>query len=394
MKEKVQALVESMKDELIKLSHDIHANPEIAFTEYKSSALIVELLRKHGFEVEYPYANVETAFKATKKGKGDGPKIAILAEYDALPEIGHACGHNVIATCSTGAFLALSQIMDSYDGEIAIIGTPAEEGGGGKIHILNNGGFDGYEYALMMHPSSGDRGLVNRGGRAATTLSVEFFGKAVHSSAPAHGINALNAMIKLFNNIDMMRPTFHPQDNVNGIIEKGGAAANAIPDYTKAAFSLRAETLIELKKLVDCVTKCAHNAADLVGARCDVKVSELYAERYPNLPMCLAFKENCEALGMPMDVAKPGGMYGSSDIGNVSIKMPAIHDYIPLCDNGIPSHNKAYTEQTDKPRADAVCLLGAKAIAMTVIDILEKPQFREEIYKYFNEQIPAEYKNM
>lgn len=392
MKEKVKAYVESIKDELITLSHNIHANPETSFTEYKSSAFIVEVLKSHGFEVEYPYANVETAFRAVKKGKGEGPKIAILAEYDALPEIGHTCGHNVIATCSTGAFLALSEIMDNYDGEIAIIGTPAEEGGGGKIHILNNGGFDGYEYALMMHPSSGERGLVNRGGRAATSVYVEFFGKAVHSSAPAYGINALNAMIKLFNNIDMMRPIFHPQNNVNGIIEKGGSAANAIPDYTKAHFSLRAETLIELKKLVECIKKCAQNAADFVGAKYEVTVGDMYAERYPNLPMCLAFKANCEELGMPMDVAKPGGMYGSSDIGNVSIKMPAIHDYIPLCDDGIPSHNIAYTEQTDKPRADAICLLGAKAIAMTVIDILEKPEFREEIYKYFNEQIPAEYK--
>ena len=287
MKEKVKAYIESIKDELITLSHNIHANPEISFTEYKSSAFIVEVLRNHGFEVEYPYANVETAFKATKKGKGEGPKIAILAEYDALPEIGHACGHNVIATCSTGAFLALSEIMDNYDGEIAIIGTPAEEGGGGKIHILNNGGFDGYEYALMMHPSSGERGLVNRGGRAATSVYVEFFGKAVHSSAPAHGINALNAMIKLFNNIDMMRPTFHPQNNVNGIIEKGGSAANAIPDYTKAHFSLRAETLIELKKLAECIKKCAQNAADFVGAKYEVTVGDMYAERYPNLQCVL-----------------------------------------------------------------------------------------------------------
>ena len=392
MKEKVKAYIESIKDELITLSHNIHANPEIAFTEYKSSAFIVDVLKNHGFEVEYPYAGVETAFKATKKGKADGPKIAILAEYDALPEIGHACGHNVIATCSTGAFLAVSEILDNYDGEVSIIGTPAEEAGGGKIHILNNGGFDGFEYALMMHPSSGKKGLVNRGGRAATSVTVEFFGKAVHSSAPAHGINALNAMIKLFNNIDMMRPTFHPQNNVNGIIVNGGSAANAIPDYTKALFSLRAETLIELKKLAECVKKCAANAADFVGAKFEVHVGDMYAERYPNLPMCLAFKDNCEELGMPMDVAKPGGMYGSSDIGNVSIKMPAIHDYIPLCDDGIPSHNRAYTEQTDKPRADEICLLGAKAIAMTVIDILEKPEFRKEIYKYLNEQIPEEYK--
>lgn len=393
MKEKIISVIDGLKNELITLSHNIHANPEISFTEHKSAEFIVNTLKSHGFEVEFPYAGLDTAFKATKKGKGTGPKIAFLAEYDALPEIGHACGHNVIATCSTGAFLAVSSVIESYDGEISIIGTPAEEGGGGKVIMLENGGFDGIEYALMMHPSSGERGLVNRGGRAATSLIVEFFGKSAHSSAPQYGINALNAMIKTFNNIDMYRPCFHPQNNVNGIITKGGSAPNAIPDYASAQFSLRAETLIELEKLVEIVKKCAQNAGDFVGARCEIKVGGMYAERYPNLPMCLRFKENCESLGMPMDIAQPGGMYGSSDIGNVSIKIPAIHDYIPLCEDGINSHNKEYTETTDKARADEVCLLGAKALAMTAIDILESKELQKEIYEYFDKQIPVEYKN-
>ena len=392
MKDRVISFVDSKRDEIIELSHNIHKNPEVAFTEHKSSKFIVELLEKNGYKTEYPYAGLDTAFRATKKGKEGGPKIAFLAEYDALPEIGHACGHNVIAACSTGAFLAVADIIGEYAGEISIIGTPAEESGGGKVIILENGGFDDIEYGLMMHPSSGERGLVNRGGRAATSVTVEFFGKSVHSSRPEFGINALSAMIKTFNNIDMMRPMFHPKDNVNGIIVKGGSAANAIPDYTKAVFSLRADRLIELEKLVENVKKCAENAAAMVGARCEIKVGDLYAERYPNLPMCLAFKENCEKLGMPMDVAQPGGMYGSSDIGNVSIKLPCIHDYIPLCPDGVASNNTEYTEYTDKERADEVCILGAKALAMTAVDILESEDFRKEIYESFEKQIPEEYK--
>lgn len=392
MKEKLITKVDSLKEELLTLSHHIHDNPEIAYTEHKAVAFLSEILTKHGFKVETPYAGMDTAFRATKHGKGPGPKIAFLAEYDALPEIGHACGHNIIATCSTGAFLALSELMDQYNGEISLIGTPAEEAGGGKIQILRNGGFEGIEYVLMMHPSSGDKGLVNRGGRAATSVGVEFFGKSAHSSGPQAGINALNALIATFNHIDMMRPALHPQSNINGIITKGGTVANAIPDYAAANFSLRSSTLFEMKKLVEAVKKCARTAETLVGARCEIKVGDLYAERYPNWPMCEAFKNNMESLGMKMEIGNPVGNFGSSDIGNVSIKIPAIHDYLPACPAGVNSHNAEYTAYTDKAQADATCLLGAKGLAMTAIDILEKPLLREQIQIYFEKQIPQEYK--
>lgn len=391
MKDQVIARVDALGGELIQLSHDIHAHPEVAYTEYQSSALIADLLRKHGFAVELPYGGLETAFRAVKQGKPGGPHLAFLAEYDSLPEIGHACGHNVIAACSTGAFLALASVMEHYAGTVSIIGTPAEEAGGGKIQLLQNGAFDGVEYALMMHPSSGKKGLVNRGGRAATSVTVEFFGKAAHSANPANGINALNALIATFNNIDLMRPTLHFQSNINGIITKGGTAANAIPDYACAQFSLRALTLIELERLAVAVERCAMAAQNLTGATAKVTVGSMYAERYPNLPMCTAFKTNMEALGMEMEFANPTGIYGSSDIGNVSIHIPSIHDYLPLCDDGINSHNVEYTQQTDKPRADTVCLLGAKGLAMTAIDILQNADLRREIQDYFAQQIPKEY---
>jgi len=393
MKEQIITRVDQLKDELITLSHKIHAHPEIAYTEHQSVAFIIDVLRNHGFEVETPYAGVETSFRATKKGKHTGPKIAFLAEYDALPEIGHACGHNIIATCSTGAFLSLSPLMDQLDGEISIIGTPAEEAGGGKIQILRNGGFEGIEYALMMHPSSGNKGLVNRGGRAATSVNVEFFGKSAHSSGPQAGINALSALIATFNNIDLMRPALHPGSNINGIITKGGTVSNAIPDYTAATFSLRSSTLLELEKLVEAVIRCAKAGELLVGARLEVKVGDLYAERYPNWPMCEAFKNNMEALGMEMAVGNPVGNYGSSDIGNVSIVIPAIHDYLPACPSGVNSHNIAYTECANQPMADNTCLLGAKGLAMTALDILTDEALRSRIQNYFQEQIPADYKN-
>ncbi|NLN84395.1 MAG: M20 family metallopeptidase [Firmicutes bacterium] len=393
MKEKIKERVESLKEELLELSHKIHKNPEIAYEEHKAVAFIKEVLEKHGFVVEQPYAGLETAFKAVKKGKKEGPIIAFLAEYDALPEIGHACGHNIIATCSVGAFLSLAPLIDGLAGEIRLIGTPAEESGGGKIQILENGGFEGVEYALMMHPSSGEKGLVNRGGRAATSVYVEFFGKSAHSAGPQAGINALNALIATFNNIDLMRPSLHPSSNINGIITKGGSAANAIPDYAAATFSLRSATLIELEKLSEAVIRCAKAAELLVGARLETKVSSMYAERYPNWPMCEAFKDNMESLGQPMAIGNPQGNYGSSDIGNVSIVIPSIHDYLPACPAGVNSHNIEYTKCTDQPMADNTCILGAKGLGMTALDILTQPELRGSIYDYFEEQIPAEYKN-
>lgn len=392
MKEQIKERVESLKEELLTLSHNIHAHPEIAWQEHKAVVFITDLLKKQGFAVETPYAGLETSFRAVKKGIKPGPVIAFLAEYDALPEIGHACGHNIIATCSVGAFLSLAPLLENIAGEVRLIGTPAEEAGGGKIHILNKGGFEGVEYALMMHPSSGDKGLVNRGGRAAASVNVEFFGKSAHSAGPQAGINALNALIATFNNIDLMRPALHPGSNINGIITKGGTVANAIPDYAAATFSLRSSTLIELEKLADAVTRCAHAAELLVGAKAKIEVSEMYAERYPNWPMCEAFKNNMESLGMPMAIGNPVGNYGSSDIGNVSIVIPSIHDYLPACPSGVLSHNKEYTECTDQPMADNTCLLGAKGLAMTALDILLNADLREQIYDYFEKQIPEAYK--
>ncbi len=391
LKEQAMQAIDALQAELVKLSHDIHANPEVSLTEYKSSAFIAELLRNQGFEVTMGIGGLDTAFIATKQGKGPGPHVAFLAEYDSLPGIGHACGHNVIATTAVGAFFGMSAVMDNFGGTVSIIGTPGEEADGGKIIMLEEGVFDNVDFALMMHPSSG-RSLVGRGGRAATSIDITFIGKSAHSSGPASGINALNAVIATFNHIDMMRPLFKPQDNVNGIITNGGLAANIIPGEAACTFSLRAETLIDLQQLAEKVKLAANSAAQLVGAKVEINVHRMYAERYPNKPMCAAFKENMAELGEEMIWANPTGMYGSSDIGNVSIKIPAIHDYLWIAPAGVNSHNLEYTEHSASPRADEICIKAAKGLAMTAIDILESPEFQAEIKESHRQQVPEAYR--
>ncbi len=214
----------------------------------------------------------------------------------------------------------------------------------------------------------------------------------MHSSAPSHGINALNAVISTFQHIDMLRPTFEMQDNVNGIITNGGLAANIIPGEAACEFSLRARTLIDLEKLVEKVKLAANSAAQLTGAQVEISVHRMYAERYPNLPMCEAFKDNMALLGEAMEYANPGGMYGSSDIGNVSIKLPAIHDYLWIAPAGVSSHNAEFTVEAISERADAICIKGAKGLAMTAIDIFSSPEFQQEIKEYHKNQVPEEYR--
>lgn len=391
LKEQATKTIDALRAELVNLSHDIHANPETSLTEYKSVEFIAQVLRNHGFEVQVGIGGLETAFIATKQGKGPGPHVAVMAEYDSLPGIGHACGHNVIATCAVGAFMGTSSVMDDFDGTLSIIGTPGEEADGGKIILLEAGVFDNVDFALMIHPTSG-KSLIGRGGRAATSIEVTFKGKSAHSSNPGRGINALNAVISTFNHIDMLRPTFEMQDNVNGIITNGGLAANIIPGEASCEFSLRARTLIDLEKLAEKVKIAANSAAQLTGATPEIHVHRMYAERYPNLPMGEAFKANMATLGEEMHVANPNGMYGSSDVGNVSIKLPAIHDYLWIAPAGVNSHNIEFTAASISERADDVCIKGAKGLAMTAIDIFSSTEFQHEIKESHKKQVPEEYR--
>ena len=280
--------------------------------------------------------------------------------------------------------------MEQYNGTITLFGTPAEENYGGKIKMLEEGAFDDVDFAIMIHPSSG-HSLVKRGGRAATTVTMDFYGEAAHSCAPMYGINALNAVLATFRNIDMQRPMFHPQDNVNGIIPHGGTAPNAIPGYAQCVFSLRSDTLRHLRKLVEVVKHCGQQASDLVGTRMECTVSLMYGERYPNGPMGDAFKRNMEWLGEEIKVADNRRLYGSSDIGNVSMKLPSIHEYLAIDREYINSHAVEFTRAAETPRADEVCLHGAMGLAMTALDLLSDEALRKAAWDEYHALVPAEY---
>lgn len=392
-KEKIVKAVEQARTDLLELSKNIHDNPELGFEEFKALGFISETLEKHGFAVQKGYGGLDTSFRADMKGSGEGPTVAFLAEYDALNGVGHGCGHNLIATCSVGAFLGLASVMNELPGRISIIGTPAEEGGAGKVKLLANGAFDDVDFALMMHPSGGGSNLVGRGGRAACSVYVNFYGKGAHSSAPKNGINALSAVISVFNQIDLVRPTFDPQDNINGIISNGGTAANIIPAFASCAFCIRADTMKRIEELIELIKTCVANAERLTGARGEVTWGDISAERYPSRPMCQAFKDNMHELGIEMTWPDPKKQYGSSDIGNVSIKMPAIHDYLSITDDKtIQAHTVEYAQAAATPEAQEVCLKGAKGLAMTGYDILSDKEFQKEILAYHDSQIPDFYK--
>ena len=392
-KRQIAQAIDAVSQELSALAIDIHDNPELGFEEFKALGFISAELEKHGFAVQKGYGGLATSFRAYAKGQPGGPTVAFLAESLALNGSGHGCGHNLIATCSTGAFLGLASVIGELKGNVCIIGTPAEEGGAGKVKLLRAGAFDDVDFALMMHPSSGGSNLVGRGGRAACTVNVEFFGKGAHSSVPKNGINALSAVICLFNQIDLMRPTFDPQDNINGIITDGGTAANIIPPYARASFCLRAETMKRIEELVEVIRRCAQNAEALTGARAELTMDDISAERYSNRPMNQAFKDNMAALGIEMQWPDPKKQYGSSDIGNVSIKIPAIHDYLSITDDKtVQSHTVEYAACAATPEAIEVCIKGAKGLAMTGYDILSSEDFQREIKEYHSQQGPDFYR--
>jgi len=389
-KARVMRAVDDLSEELLQLSHTLHAHPEISFEEYRLVETIRQMLTRHGFAVKTGVAGLDTAFIAGKTGKPGGPHIAFLAEYDALPQVGHGCGHNIIAACSVGAAIALCSVLDHYAGKVSIIGTPAEEGGGGKVIMLNAGVFDDVDFALMIHPTEGPS-LVARGARAARTVSVEFFGKAAHSSIPADGINALSAALSTFDNIERLRPTFDYRDNVNGVILQGGVAPNIIADYANCRFSLRSHTLIRLEKLTERVVHCANCAATLTGARVKTDPSPAYSERYPNLPMGAAFKANMAQLGEEMIYADPNGLYASSDVGNVTIRLPAIHEYLTIGPENVPAHTAEFARRAISPRGDEVCIKGAKGLAMTGFDLLSDPALQKAAKEAHEKQVPKEY---
>ncbi|MEX0766559.1 MAG: M20 family metallopeptidase, partial [bacterium] len=298
MREHVLRAIDTASEELVGLAKRIHANPEIAFQEVQSSQWLCETLEKHGFKVMREVADLPTAFRAEVAGKKGGPTVAFLAEYDALPDIGHACGHNLICTAALGAGIGLAAAMNELPGKTLVLGTPAEEGGGGKIIMLEKGAFNDVDVAMMFHPASYT--LTGRPSLASNRLKLKFHGKAAHAAAtPDEGINALDAMIQTFVNIGLLRQQLRPDARVHGIITYGGAAPNIIPDRTEAIFSVRAADRPYAEEVLKKVVDCAEAGARGTGARLEYEVKKGYEAINPNTALADTFARHLEELGWP-----------------------------------------------------------------------------------------------
>ena len=382
LKNELCGYIDQHADEMLEISHLIHANPELGLQEYFASGLLCERLAACGFEVKRGLAGLETSFRADYSSGSKGPRIAIFAEYDALAGIGHGCGHNIISACAVGSAAALKEILARTGGSVCVIGSPAEETSGGKINLLDAGILDDCDYAMMAHPCAGE-GIVGKGGVACCELVFEYFGKSTHSASEHTGVNALTALISTFNNIAAIRPSFRPGQKLNGIILNGGEASNVIPAYAKSSFCVRANTLPELKELIERVINCAKAAALSVGAEVKYGHGPLFAERYSNHRMDEKYKDNMEKIGIRMHFPGPADMVGSSDIGNVSLKMPTVHEYTSATEETMNIHTSEFAGVCGGKGGDAACINSAKGLAMLACDLLCDEQFRSEVNEEF-----------
>lgn len=380
-KRKIEEAVDLIEKDLRDIAMKIHANPELGFEEYKAVEWLTGYLKEQGFTIEKNVANLETAFIGTWEGEPGGPTIGILAEYDALPGIGHACGHNIIGTSAVGAAVALKNAYPHLKGKIKVIGTPAEEGGGGKIYMCDDGVFNDLDAAMMTHPK--DRTMVLRGGLACIRAVFKFYGKESHAaSAPENGISALDAMINSFVAINGLREYFTDDVRVHGIITNGGEAPNVVPGYSEASFIIRASTRKNLIGVKEKVYNAVKGSSLAVGATCEIEEGLLYAERNNNVTLAHLYQRNLELQGITVyDPPKQGGV-GSSDIGNVGQIVPTIHPYIRIGDAG--THTLEFTEATKSEGGMQGLTQAAKAMAMTTYDLCTDTEALEQMKEEFS----------
>ena len=377
--------IEGARAELVEVALDIHAHPELNYQEKHAAELLSGTLQKHGFYVERGVGGVETAFTATLQGgAGDGPTIAVLAEYDALPEIGHGCGHNLIAMAAIGAGLGLKSNLEILPGKVMVIGTPAEEGGGGKIRMLNAGVFDSVDAVLSSHPSSNrtvipiDIPIGESWSLAMVGFRYIFHGKAAHAAAAPHeGINALNGVIHLFTGIDALRQHLREDVRIHGIITDGGKAPNVVPEFAAANFMLRCRDRDYLSDVVvGKVQQAAEGAAAMTGSRLEIEeFYPFYENVLPNAVIANLLLNNADLAGLKLDEPLSGrqGSAASTDFGNVSQAIPAYELRYAVSEQPVPSHSREMAETATSEHALNAAVNVAKAMTLTACDLLLDP---------------------
>ena len=373
------------RPQLQELALKIHANPELGLHEFKACVWLTEYLALRGFDIEREICEMPTAFRATY-GKGK-PVIALLAEYDALPGVGHACGHNLICTIAIGAAVASKMAVDRYGGSIVVIGTPAEENYGGKIVMARKGAFSDLDAAILVHPDVADIAVVPS--IACQQMNVEFFGKSAHASAnPAAGVNALDAMILSFNSINALRQHIQSTARIHGIITDGGQAANIVPAHSAGEFYVRAADDAYLDELLQKVLNCFIGAAAATGARLQYKPDILrYASMHSNITLAQIYVSNMHTIGreVKLSESKIPLNVGSTDMGNVSWVTATIHPTLAIAPKGISQHSTEFTAAAASETGINGLFDAAKAVAMTVVDLLSNAETMLKVREEFEQ---------
>lgn len=379
---RLAAAVEASRDEILELSHRIHANPEPAFEERQAATWVAEAIGRHGFTVEHPAGRLETAIRGRLSGGrgGERPRIGILAEYDALPGLGHGCGHNTMAASGVGAAIALASVAAELPGQIVFLGTPAEEHGSGKQIMIDDGLFDGLDAALLYHPCDRNHVLIQP--LASEDVDVVFTGLQAHAASdPWAGKNALDALVLLFSSVGLWRQQLRPDARVHGIVREGGTAANIIPDRASAWFMIRSADRDYYREMRRRFGQLCEAAALATDTTVEVTFSGGATTMNNNAVLAERFRVNMVAYGIADE--GPDASYGSTDMANVSWVCPTIHPDLAIAPAGTPTHSTAFRDAAATPFADETTLLAATLIAQTAYELFADPDLVEAAWREF-----------
>jgi len=390
IKQQVCADIDSRSADLISISHEIHAHPELNFQEKFAHEILTQYIADSKLKVDRGAFELDTAFDVSVRG-GNGPTVAVICEYDALPGIGHACGHNIIAAAGLGAGVALSALAELCGGNFRLMGTPAEEGGGGKVELARKGAFKNIDAAMMIHPS--DQDLARMNAIAIQQLFVRFEGLAAHAAvSPDKGKNALDAAVLGYMNVAAMRQHIRPTERVHGIFTKAGEKPNIVPREAEMDWYVRSDTIESLQPLKARIAKCLEAGA--MAADCTISFDwqkNTYADLVDNLPLLTSYVQNSAQMGRALTTdLLPGTGGGSTDMGNLSYLVPSIHPMLQVAPRGVSLHSAQFAEFTASKDADKAVLDGAKIMAMTAIDVWLSETLSSDVQQAFGDGVVPE----